>query len=182
MSWNLFLYNIPDIFCVVWWAVHSKKSYKSIIHHLGWITSFVFIAGIILYWVGYWEGGLVGNVTGLLISSAISSFEMFFAQSDLDNIAGVCKESFVYMTFFAIIHFFAILVSVTFIIHLIGFRFISNWKLRNWKREKLYIFWGINDKSLLLAKDIKKTKGENESYRLKRKKSVTRQNSVSITF
>ena len=70
MSWNLFLYNIPDsiskhwkmitddiggnaqhlpeefnshigsviisiiigllIFCVVWWAVHSKKSYKSI--------------------------------------------------------------------------------------------------------------------------------------------------------
>lgn len=206
MSWNLFLYNIPDsiskhwkmitddiggnaqhlpeefnshigsviisiiigllIFCVVWWAVHSKKSYKSIIHHLGWITSFVFIAGIILYWVGYWEGGLVGNVTGLLISSAISSFEMFFAQSDLDNIAGVCKESFVYMTFFAIIHFFAILVSVTFIIHLIGFRFISNWKLRNWKREKLYIFWGINDKSLLLAKDIKKTKGENESYHL----------------
>ena len=70
------------------------------------------------------------------------------------------------MTFFAIIHFFAILVSVTFIIHLIGFRFISNWKLRNWRREKLYIFWGINDKSLLLAKDIKKTKGENESYHL----------------
>ena len=154
------------IFCIVWWAVHSKKSFKSVTRHLGWITFLVFVAGFVLYWVGYWEGGLVENVTGLLISAAIASFEMFFAQSDLENVAQVYKDDYVFMTFFAVIHFFAILVSVTFIIHLIGFRFISNWKLRQWKRKKLYIFWGINDKSLLLAKDIWNTKGEADSYHL----------------
>ena len=108
------------IFCIVWWAVHSKKSFKSVTRHLGWITFLVFVAGFVLYWVGYWEGGLVENVTGLLISAAIASFEMFFAQSDLENVAQVYKDDYVFMTFFAVIHFFAILVSVTFIIHLIA--------------------------------------------------------------
>ena len=150
------------ILCIIWWSLHSKSSFKRITSNLGWITFCVSLAGIILYTFGYWEGGLAGNFTALIIHSAVSSFGMFFAQSDLDNIAQVCKDSYVYMTFFSIIHFFAILVSVAFITRLVGFRLVSLWKLRYRKREDLFIFWGINDKSILLAKDIKKTKKRQE--------------------
>lgn len=155
------------ILCVTWWSLHSKSSFKRVTSNLGWITICVSLAGIILYTFGYWKGGFAGNFTALLIHSSVSSFWMFFAQSDLDNIDQACKDSYVYMTFFSIIHFFALLVSATFITRLVGIRLVSLWKLRYRKRNKLFVFWGINDKSILLAKDIKKTKrGQGNTYHI----------------
>ena len=147
---------------IIWWSIHSKSSFKFLNRNIGKITIGVLIAGIIVYIFGYWDGGFIGNVTALFIHSAVSSFGMFVAQSDLDNITDKCKESYVFMTVFTVIHLLAIIISITFIIHLVGYRLISSWKLKHWKREKLFVFWGINEKSLLLAKDIKKSKKEDE--------------------
>ena len=148
--------------CVIWWSIYSKSSFKFINRNIGKITFIILLVGAFVYLFGYWEGGFIGNITALLIHSAVSSFGMFVAQSDLDNISPECKESFVYMTVFALIHIFAILTSVTFVIHLVGYRLISYWRLKHWKRDRLFIFWGINDKSILLAKDIKRTKTEED--------------------
>lgn len=117
----------------------------------------VFSSGMVLYYVGYAYGGTGENALTLLIRAILSSFEMFLSKSNLIGIALNCRESQVYMFLFALVHVSAVIISMIFAVACFGKR-VKDW-LRGfaWQyksRHSLHVFWGLNEKSILLAKDI----------------------------
>lgn len=143
---------------------HSKKTRKWIRKNLRSIALVVFIAGIVIYMFGFSskDYGFIGshdNIISLFLRSILASIGMFIANNSLVAVAESWKDCSLFMSFFAIIHFLAVIVSVTFLINLFGRKFVSHIMLIwYWifgeKRDKLYIFFGVNRSSITLAKDI----------------------------
>lgn len=101
--------------------------------------------------------------------AVIHAFEMFLIQSDVSAIHDGFHDNAFYMGLFSLAHFYAALVSLLFVIKLFGFQ-VTNGILRILtsftaklcsKRPVLYIFWGMNEPSYLLAKDILKRQKAN---------------------
>ena len=141
----------------LWYKKKIKISHTSVIRAVG----LVFFCGWIIYTIGFFSEGTKHSLIALLIRPALSSLEMFVSHSDLLEVHEYWKENPFYMTFFAIIHFSAILLSGIVIIHYLGVRYAS--KIRLWglnKRKKgikdLYIFWNVDENSIHLAEDIHK--------------------------
>ena len=117
----------------------------------------VFSSGMALYYLGYAYGGTGENALTLLLRSMLSSFEMFLSKSNLIGIAGNCRESQVYMFLFAFFHAFAVIVSMIFAVTCFGKRVKDMFRGFVWQyksKDNLHVFWGLNEKSILLAKNI----------------------------
>ena len=82
----------------------------------------VFTWGVALYYMGYDYGGTHTNAFTLMLRSILSSFEMFLSKSNLIGIANNCKDSELYMFFFAIIHALALTISTLFAVLCFGKR------------------------------------------------------------
>lgn len=124
------------------------------------IAGFVLFCGFILYLDGFNDKGCENNPVALVTRASISALEMFASHSDLIEVRHELHENHLYMTMFSVVHFSAVLVSAIFVINLFGLRF-RNWlRKQSWKsidckrNECTYIFWGINNESLALARDI----------------------------
>lgn len=131
-----------------------------VFRRLKWVAGSVFVVGILVYMIGFNDEGSKDNILVLFMRACISSLEMFVSESELIEVSDELKKSHVYMTLFAIVHFLAVFVSAIFILRLFGLRLMS--MLRLWlyglfdKRFNLYVFWGINDKSLIVAESMMK--------------------------
>ncbi len=119
---------------------------------------FVFSFGVAIYYIGYDYGGTDGNVITLTLRSVLSGFEMFLSKSNLIGIAENCKSNTWYMFCFALIHALAIIISMIFAVACFWKRIIDWFWATIWQhstsKSKLNVFWGLNEKSILLAKDI----------------------------
>lgn len=118
----------------------------------------VFFSGMILYYLGYDYQGSGAIYLTLIIRSALSSFEMFLSKSNLIGIAENCKNSSIYMFLFAFVHSSALMVSMIFAVTCFGKR-VKDWiRVLSWtysaKKNTMNVFWGINEKSIILAKDL----------------------------
>jgi hypothetical protein len=90
----------------------------------------------------------------------IHAFGMFILQSDVSAIHDACHNSGWYMFFFSIAHLLAAFISMVFVIRHFGFNIVAtiikffktNFLVRD--KENLYVFWGMNDATCYLAKDI----------------------------
>lgn len=90
----------------------------------------------------------------------IHAFGMFILQSDVSAIHDACFNSAWYMFFFSIAHLLAAFISMVFVIRHFGFNIVAtiikfirtNFFVRD--KENLYVFWGMNDATYFLAKDI----------------------------
>lgn len=120
----------------------------------------VFVSGMAIYYVGYAYAGTVDNVVTLVLRSALSAFEMFLSKSNLIGIAENCKNDPGYMFWFALFHAAAVAVSMIFAVACFGKRLFDYVKGIIWiyapTKYRLNVFWGLNEKSMLLAKDIYK--------------------------
>lgn len=147
---SIFAYSEP---C----ARHHKKIREKYIFK--WAAFLIWIAGVVLYIVGFCHEGTKESPLALLLRSSLSSLEMFVSHSDLIEVSPYWKNEPVYMTLFATIHFLAVALSAMFAIRYIGFRVFSWLKLKTWmlfhRRYTLYVFFDISEASCLLAKDIK---------------------------
>lgn len=129
-----------------------------IFRHLKWIAVCVFVVGIMLYMSGFNDEGSENNILVLFLRSCISSLEMFVSESDLIEVKCALKDNTLYMTIFSITHFLAVFVSAIFILRLFGLRLMSMCRL--WlrslfcKKYNLYVFWGINEKTMIVAESI----------------------------
>ena len=128
--------------------------------HLLCVAVVVLICGFLLYLDGFNSEGCKDNLVALAARASISALEMFASHSDLIEVRHELHEDKAYMLAFSLVHFSAVVVSALFVINLFGLRF-RNWRRRmswHWKdcgRNKLtYIFWGINEEALALAKNI----------------------------
>lgn len=132
---------------------------KWIFRHLKWIAGCVFVVGILIYMIGFNEHGSKNDFLVLFLRSCISSLEMFVSESELIEVGKPLKGNHLYMIVFSITHFMAVFVSAIFILRLFGLRLMSMCRL--WLRSlfckeyNLYVFWGINEKTMIVAESIR---------------------------
>ena len=144
----------------------NKESFPDYIsRNLIGIALIVWLCGMVLYFIGYNESGTGKNVLTLVIRSVLSSFEMFLSKSNLIGVSDVCKRSPLYMFCFAFTHASALAVTMIFVISCFGKR-LRDWIVLGWwkwsnrifgKKRQLYVFWGVNEKSILLANNIQQS-------------------------
>lgn len=142
---------------------------KHIINNLMPYACAIFIAGFILYFIGFNGEGNESNTIALFFRSVTASMEMFVSESELIEVEKGAKESQLYMSFFAVTHFLAICISAAFILHILGIRAISYLKMRlTWRRQKkdLYVFFDLSQESVNLAKDICKSNNKGKNFRI----------------
>lgn len=153
------------IFCIsviyMLFPDRSRRCIDYITRNLLPIALVVWIAGVWIYMIGLYDVRL--NGWGVAPRAVIASFGMFLGSIELGSITEAFRTNACYMAAFSCIHFTAVVISFLFLIKQIGFRF---WAWLNlgfqslWRREHVYIFWGMNDESILLAKSIRKREEE----------------------
>lgn len=157
-TWAIWTLAIVFIFILFICIPKLRRFLDYLSDHLLGITLIVWCAGIAIYTIGAYEEGLGfwTNVPRAIISSS----KMFLTGHDLSRMQKELQADNVYMTMFSLIHFAAALISVLFVIKLIGFRikssvdlFISS-LISPFTNKSLNIFWGVNESSFLLAEDI----------------------------
>lgn len=128
----------------------------------------VWILGFVVYDIGMYPEHSANGWTafwamiGVSPMAIIHAFEMFVLQSDVSAIHEECHNSSWYMFFFSLAHFLAAFISMVFVIKHFGFNIVAS-IIRYWKThfsmsdiQNLYVFWGMNDATYYLAKDIVK--------------------------
>ena len=129
----------------------------------------VMTASLVLYFTGYLNGCIDGpkEFVSVASRSIISTSRLFLAQSDLGSVNVSCRECREFVQAFSITYFTAVLLTSLLIIRLIGFR-LRAWLHLFWyslgrHNKVLNIFWGINDSSAALAKNIMDTHREDNT-------------------
>lgn len=120
-----------------------------------------FFSGALIYYIGYDYAGTEKNPITLLLRSALSSFEMFLSKSNLIGIADNCKASAWYMFCFSVTHTLAVVLSTIFAVTCFSKR-ILHWLRGIWwiygkSADAVDVFWGLNERSYMLARDIYKS-------------------------
>lgn len=125
----------------------------------------VLVAGWMIYFIGFFEKGTMYSPLALIFRPLLSSLEMFVSHSDLLEVNERLKENALYMSFFSLIHFTAVAMSAVFVIHYLGARLSSLIRFHHAKKREiknLYVFFGVDENSMMLAKDIHKMDVDNE--------------------
>lgn len=137
--------------------------------HLPWYFAFVWFVGFCVYLVGTSiiddDANLWQTILCLICQfpmAIVHAFGMFVLESDVSAIHGKFHESLWFMSFFSLVHFFAAAVSTLFIIKYFGYNIFSKLRLSytlffEKSVDELYVFWGLNEASYHLAKDIQQT-------------------------
>ena len=117
----------------------------------------IWIVGVLVYIVGLYNEGV--NGISVVPRAVISSFKMFVVAHDLARVDANLQKDSLYMTVFSLTHFFAAFITFLFIFKMIGYKIKSSWSIwwYKWvgtKDKEVHVFWGMNEASFLLAKDI----------------------------
>lgn len=125
----------------------------------------VWIMGFCVYCTGMYIVDVpqtdYNKLLSVMTMSIIHAFGMFLLESDVSAVHDAFHDNLHYMTWFSLSHFAAAMVSMMFVIKHFGYNIVAGIQL--WltshgfaKKDTLYVFWGMNDASYNLAKDIKK--------------------------
>lgn len=106
-----------------------------------------------------WSFNAFMHMLGVAPMAVIHAFGMFLLESDISAIHEEWHGNVAFMTAFSLAHFLAAFVSLIFLVKHFGYNAIAALRLRmaTWgrrSRKKLFVFWGMNEPSYLLAKDI----------------------------
>ena len=155
------LWHFAQLVFIYRWKSHSQRNsffFSSVIA--------CFFSGLILYYFGYDYAGTYKNGLTLLLRSILSSFEMFLSKSNLIGIAENCKNSHWYMLAFACVHTIAVVLSAIFAVACFGRRIMYWVKSKIWgyvlTNQTTYVFWGLNERSYMLARDLYKKRTSRE--------------------
>ena len=137
--------------------------------HLSQAFLIVWILGFVVYDLGMYPDHSANGANafwamlGVAPMAIIHAFAMFVLQSDVSAIHEGCHNSGWFMFFFSIAHLLAAFISMVFVIKHFGFSIVASFirfcKTHFWltKVKDLYLFWGMNDATYYLAKNIVKT-------------------------
>ena len=124
------------------------------------VSFVVWILGVVVYLFGFYKGEL--HWLSVIPRAIISSFKMFVVAHDLARVNSNLQADTLYMIAFSFVHFAAAFITFLFIFKLVGYKIKSTWNIlwHKWwyaKGRVVHLFWGVNEASLLLAEDIRKT-------------------------
>lgn len=155
-----------------------KGFWDAIEGKLSWLFGITWILGFCTYCVGMfiveepidvcsWDSFV--RLLRVAPMGIIHAFEMFLLESDISAIHGEFHGNPYFMTWFSVVHFLAAIVSLMFVIKHFGYNIVARFQLfmTSWsshKTERLYMFWGMNEPSYYLAKDINKQKEEQKTH------------------
>lgn len=160
-SWSLYLLIFLCVAVVLLASKRVRRTIDFASHHLLVISFIVWVLGVIIYVIGYYNVNLVHNALAVLPRAIISSFKMFVVAHDLARVAAPMQMNALYMASFSLVHFLAAFISFLFIFKMIGIKIKSSLDIRMLrirsllKQPELHVFWGINDASYLLAESIR---------------------------
>ena len=137
--------------------------FESISKNLLFVSFLVWLSGVIVYLFGFYKIEL--HWISVIPRAIISSFKMFVVAHDLARVSSCLQEDTLYMMFFSMIHFLAAFITFLFIFKMIGYKIKSSLnivihKYLYAKGSVVHLFWGVNEASLLLAKDIRSNHAE----------------------
>ena len=141
------------------WLFSKHRIIDKLTKHLSWMTVVVWVLGVMVYIVGYYNC----EVNGLAVvpRAVVSSFKMFVVANDLARVTPFLHNDATYMLCFSLVHFAAAFIAFLFIFKMIGYKIKSSWeilkhKLFLSKGRVVHLFWGVNEASCLLAEDIRR--------------------------
>ncbi len=96
----------------------------------------------------------------MVVKAIVSALGMFVSVSDITDLKSTMKDSPLFMTPFTLVHLAALFISATFVLKVFGYRLNSWWRIW-WHRRfrNTYIFWGVNENSMMLAESIHAKEG-----------------------
>lgn len=142
-----------------------RRTTRCVIYeHLGVLMLIVWLIGVVMYSVG---GYLNNDFLRGIPMALMYATQMFFSSSNLSYIRHEFLEDPVFMTVFGVSNLVATMLSMAFILRQFGYQLVEAFRLWLWswvgrKKQNLYVFWGINETSYALAKDIVRTKSKAE--------------------
>lgn len=161
--------NIPLALIAVWltWKLSADerraKNRNNDKYNI-YLAVAIYIAGVVLYLIGFNFEGSRHNLVALVGRSMLSSLEMFVSHSDLVEVSPEWKDNFVYMAFFSLVHFLAVFINISLLFNIIGFQSSAFRKVNGWLKSKekrnLYVFVGEGDATMLLTSSVRKNDPE----------------------
>lgn len=146
-----------------------KKFWDRLEGNLTQLFVLTWLFGFCVYTVGMFVGiettpnliDRLWHLLGVAPMAVLHAFGMFILESDVSAVHNVFHDDLLYMVLFSIAHFFAAIVSLIFVIKHFGYNIVAGIHL--WltshgfrRQDHLFVFWGMNDASFCLAKDIKR--------------------------
>lgn len=145
--------------------------------HLSQMFGLTWLFGFCVYAVGMFVGiekttelsARLGHLFCVAPMAVIHAFGMFIMESDVSAVHDAFHNNLFYMLLFSFAHFFAAVVSLIFVIKHFGYNIVA--KMRMWlsahgwnNYDQIFVFWGMNDISLQLAKNIKSCGKVKDNY------------------
>lgn len=135
-----------------------------------WLTCafvFVWLFGFVVYDIGMYTGepwSLLGNVP----MAIVHAFGIFIFDSDVSAVHEPFHNNGWFMAAFSLVHFLAALVSLVFVLKHFGYNMVAAFRRRfvGPSKKDTFVFWGLNDATYCLAKDINKQYAEGNSHRI----------------
>lgn len=154
--WLLFFVIIFAVFVNL---LCKKKPIEKLSKHLLLLSLAVWLLGVLIYIVGFYNSGV--NGLSVVLRAIVSSFKMFVVSHDLARVPKFLQNNPSYMTAFSVLHFTAAFVTFLFIFKMLGYKIKSSlaMMIHKWlyaKGKVVHLFWGVNEASCLLAEDIRK--------------------------
>lgn len=168
--WSLIFAIVVMLLAVGLFCLFDKR-YKLIEHtanrNLTAAFLIVWTLGFIVYDVGMYTGepmSLLGNVP----MAIVHAFGTFIFESDVSAIHEPFHNNAWFMAGFSLVHLLAAIISLVFVLKVFGFNLTAAFRRFFARREKkrAYVFWGMNDATYALAKDIIKTENDSQDYRI----------------
>lgn len=134
---------------------------------LTYAFGFVWLFGFVVYDIGMYTGepwSLLGNVP----MAIVHAFGIFIFDSDVSAIHEPFHNNGWFMAAFSLVHFLAALVSLVFVLKHFGYNMVAAFRRRfvGSSKENTFVFWGLNDATYYLAKDINKQCAKYNNYRI----------------
>ena len=134
---------------------------------LTYAFGFVWLFGFVVYDIGMYTGepwSLLGNVP----MAIVHAFGIFIFDSDVSAIHEPFHNNAWFMVAFSLVHFLAALVSLVFVLKHFGYNMIAAFRRRFIvsSKDNTFVFWGLNDATYYLAKDINKQCKKENNYRI----------------
>ena len=149
------------------WAVFNqrdnyliKKGCKK--KMLIWAALSAWLLGFLCFFIGMYTLGTQKSLLAILLRPAIAASKMFLMADSVGDISYVLRQNGFFMAFYALVKLFVLSVTSATIISVVWYRIRSYWDIKSTSTSKktLYVFWGLNEASKLLADKIRKAEDE----------------------
>lgn len=157
--WHIGICLLLGLFVAI--LIYSKKYkiwFEWIEKRLVVSSIFVWFAGFVVYMVGMYRYEL--NALAIVPRAIIASFKMFAVTNEQARVSTIMQNDAIYMTLFSIVHILAAFITFLFIFKMIGYKMRSYLAIRDYNAsdKDVHLFWGVNQASCLLAKNIRLNK------------------------